>query len=194
MPLAAIVAHGKPIVITLHEEGDDGGDPADEWNEREDEDRYCVDGLPKGVAEGETDSPTEIGVKLLVGFELELATGDEGFGLLAEIGEKGGAYDKEQVFEQGEIKEYQHQSHHDASHHEQEAQGRALLVMQPSFHADEMAEPGYGCVGGVQEEIDTYAEQDGVEDPGNKDPFPKFVLGDEMMGPGIGLEGYDNFL
>jgi hypothetical protein len=69
-----------------------------------------------------------------------------------------------------------------------------MLAAQPSSDAGELAQPGYGCTGGFQEEIHAYAEQETIDYAGDKDPFPQFVPADEMMGLNIGLEGYYNFL
>ena len=98
MPLAAVVTHGETIVIAFDEDGDDGGDPADERNEGEDEDANNVDGLPEGVAEGESVGTPEIGPEVAVQLELEFSARDEGFRLLAEVGEKGGAKDEKKIF------------------------------------------------------------------------------------------------
>jgi hypothetical protein len=47
---AAIVQHGKSIVITFHKDADNGGDPADDGDERKDQQANQIDGLPQRVA------------------------------------------------------------------------------------------------------------------------------------------------
>jgi hypothetical protein len=67
-------------------------------------------------------------------------------------------------------------------------------VVQPSSDAGELAQPGDGRIGGRQEEVHTYTEKEGIEYAGDQDPFPQFVLSNEMMGLDVGLKGYNNFL
>ena len=121
MPLATVVAHGESVIITFYEDGDDGRDPADKGNEREDKDADGVDALPEGVAEGEAYSATEIGPELTAYLELEFFAIYQRFCLLAEIGEEGRSVDKKEVLEQREKEEEEHDVHHASAHDEQKA-------------------------------------------------------------------------
>jgi hypothetical protein len=59
---------------------------------------------------------------------------------------------------------------------------------------ENIIDPVDGGIGGFQEEIHTCREQKRIQDARDDDPFPQFVLGNEMMGLNVGLEGYYNFL
>ena len=50
------------------------------------------------------------------------------------------------------------------------------------------AEPGYHAAGGFPKEIKAHDEQDGIENTGDKYPFPKPVCPDKVMRFCIGLE------
>jgi hypothetical protein len=69
-----------------------------------------------------------------------------------------------------------------------------LLVAEEPLDIDHPAEPGYGRVRGIPEKIQAYGEQDGIEDARDNDPFPQLMAAHELMGPGISLKGYDDFL
>jgi len=100
MSLAAVVTHRETIIITFDEDANDGHDPADKGDEREDEETNDIHGLPERVAEGEADAAAHVEEELFpVEFEVVAAAVDEGFRLLAEIGEEGGADDEEEIFE-----------------------------------------------------------------------------------------------
>ena len=172
MPFATIVQHGEAVIITFHEGGDDGGDPSDQGEEGKDEDGDGIDCLPEGIAESEADAPEHVLPELGGEPDIILIAIDQVFGLLAQIGEQGRADDQEQVLEQGELEEYQDQSHHDAPHDKDKAEEVALPVVQPSFDADHLAEPGNGGIGGIPEEIHARAEQDSIQHTRDNDPFP----------------------
>jgi hypothetical protein len=61
------------------------------------------------------------------------------------------------------------------------------------FDPDHSAQPGHGGIGRLPEEIHTGGEEDGIEDTGDEDPFPKVVLADEVVRLDVGLESYNNF-
>ena len=189
---AAIVQHGKSIIIAFYESRDDGCDPANQGEKGKDEDGYGVHGLPEAVAKGQANASLHIPPQLPELEGVVFFPVDEGLCLFAEIGKDGGADDQEQIFEQGKIEEYQDQSHHDASHEEDKAQEGALLVVQPFIDTDHPAEPGDGGIGGLPEKIHTHTKEQGIKDTGDNDPFPQPMLTDELMSLVVGLEGYDN--
>lgn len=82
---------------------------------------------------------------------------------------------------------------HDAAHQKKETEDGALLVVEEAFDADHVAEPGDGGIGRLPEKVYAYAEQDGIQDAGDEDPFPELMFADEMMRFDIRLEGYNNF-
>jgi len=193
MPLAAVVQHGKPVVVAFHENTDDGRDPAYQGEKGKDQEGNDIHRLPKAVTDGQPDASAHVAEHLVCLEGVFLAV-DECFRLLAEISEDGRADDQDQVFEKREIKEEEHQAHHHLPHHEEEAQGGALLVAQPSSHPCQLADPGDGRAGGLQEKVHARTEKEGIQYAGDQDPFPQFVLSNEMMGLDVGLKGYNNFL
>ena len=193
MPLAAIVQHGEAVIIALHKNTDDGGDPSYERNKGKDKKAYEIHRLPEAVTDGQLDAAAHIR-QHLVPLEAGFLAIDKGFRLLAEIDEDGGADDQEQVFKKGKIKEKQHQPYHDLAHHEEEAQRRAVLAVQPFGYTDELAELVNGGIGGFKEKIHTHHEHYGIDDTRDKDPFPQFVLTYKMMGLNVGLESYNDLL
>jgi len=191
--LTAIVEHGKPIIIAFYKSRNNGCDPAYQGYKGEDKNGYGVYCLPKAVADGQPDASAHVVQHRLCLKTVFLAI-DQRLCPLAEIGKDGGADDEEQIFEQGKIKEQEHEPYHHLPHHEQEGKASALLMMEPSSDAGELPQPGDGGAGGFQEKIHAYTKEEGIEYPGDKDPFPQFVLGDKVMGLGVGLESYDYFL
>ena len=83
--------------------------------------------------------------------------------------------------------------HHDAAHDEEEAEHGAMGALEESGDMQYPAEAADGGDGGDPEEIEADAEQDGIEYSGNEDPLPELMFGDEMVGLGIRLEGYNDF-
>ncbi len=192
MALAAIVEHGKAVIVTFDKNTDDGGDPSDHRKERKDENGNGIDHLPAGVAKGQPDTPDHVLDDLLIKGNGDFFTLDKGFRLFREIGEERRTDNKKQVFEQGEIKKDKGQPYHDPPHHKEKAKDRALLVMQETLDADHPAKPGHGRIGGIPEEQQPDKEQDRIKDAGEKDPFPQLVPADKMMSPDVRLKGYDD--
>lgn len=100
MPLGAIVEHAEAVIITFDQHADDGRDPADDGDEREEEDTDRINRLPCDVTEGDADAAADVAEHLdAVKGELIFATIDKRFCLLAKIGEQRGADDEKQIFE-----------------------------------------------------------------------------------------------
>lgn len=172
MAFAAVVKHGESIIMAFHKGGDDGSDPAYEGDKGQDKDRDRIYRLPEGIADGEPDAAPAVEQELPVEPEMEILAVDERFGLLAEIGEQRRADDQKEIFEKRKIKEDQDEVDHDAAHQEEEAEDRALAVMQETVDADDLAKPGHGGAGRLPEKIHADAEQDRIEDSRNDDPLP----------------------
>jgi len=194
MPLAAVVAHGEAVVVAFHEDADDGGDPADDGYKRENEDTDDVYRLPEGVAEGEADAASDVEEELPpIQDKLVAAAADQGFGLLAEVGEEGGADNEKKIFEEGEVEEDLYEMDHEAAHDEQEAERGALAVMEETIDARYVAKPADGGGGGDGEVVHADAKEDRIKHARDEDPLPQVMFGDEVIGFYIRLEGYDNF-
>ena len=66
------------------------------------------------------------------------------------------------------------------------------MLLQPRLQANVFAQPGHGAVRGIPEQVHSYNKEKHVDYTRNKDPFPQFVLADELMGVDIRLDGYDD--
>jgi len=159
---AAIVQHGKSIVIAFYKNTDDRRDPAHEGDKRKDQQRDQIDCLPQGVAQGHADTDQHLLPELPVEPHFILLSVEQGVGLLAEISEQGGADDENKIFEEGKIKEDEDEVDHEAAHDEEEGQECALTMLQEPVDVHQVAEGGDDGSGGDPEEIEADDEKDGI--------------------------------
>ena len=159
---AAIVQHGKSIVIAFYKNTDHGRDPAHEGDERKDQQADQIDCLPQGVAYGHADTDQHVLPERLIEPHFILLSVEQGIGLLAEISEQGGADDEDEIFEEGKIEEDEDEVDHQAAHDEEEGQECALTMLQEPVDMHQMAEGGDDGGGGDPKEVEADNEQDRV--------------------------------
>ncbi len=192
IPLAAVIHHGEPVIITFHEKGDQRCDPAHYRQQGKQHEAYHVNRLPQCITKGKPDAPPGI-FHQLCKVEREIPSFNNGGCFFTQVRKYRRANDEEHVFKQREVKKDHDQPEHHAGHHEQKAEQAASLLLQPGLQANLVTDPAHGIVGRNNEKINSRRKKQHVNNAGYQNPFPQVVLPDKLVRFRIGLDGYNDF-
>ena len=148
--------------------------------------------MPEGIAQGQFDAPANI-LQQLLKIKRKIFPGKDRLRFLTQVSKQRRTNDQENVFKQGEIKEYQQYPDHHLTQYKNKAQEATALAHQPAVDAQCMTQVSNCGAGRSPEKDHTGYKQQGIQDARNYDPFPQPVFGNEPVSPEIGLNSYNDF-